>query len=340
MSASQLPELERFAELCARLGPHARREQLAIVEHERLALPIEAVVLGTEDRSAPTFVVIGGVHGLERIGTEIVLAFLATVTALLEWDGLVRRALQSMRLVMVPLVNPVGMALGLRSNGRGVDLMRNAPVHPRTHATMLVGGHRLSPRLPWFCGWPELGMEVESAALCDLVRREVLGAQVALLVDVHSGFGVVDRLWFPWARTRRPIPHLPEMYRLKQLLDRTLPNHVYRIEPQSRSYTAKGDLWDHLYDEQLERHPERTFLPLTLELGSWAWVKKNPRQALRAIGSFHPVLPHRLRRTLRRHMPLFDVLLRATAAPEAWTSTSARDELARAAFECWYAGDR
>jgi hypothetical protein len=338
---TSLPELEKLDAILATV-PGARVELLATVEHGGIALPIRGIVLGAEARTAPTFAVVGGVHGIERIGTEVVLAYLTTLAALLEWDGMLATALRSVRIVIVPLVNPVGMWLGRRANGRGVDLMRNAPAHPRTHATMLVGGQSVSPLLPWFCGWPDEAMEIESAALCEFVRREVLCADTAILLDVHSGFGLVDRIWFPWARTRRPLPHLPEVFALKRLLDRTLPNHVYRIEPQAQAYTARGDLWDHLYDEQLREHAERTFLPLTLELGSWAWVRKNPRQALRASGSFNPVRPHRLRRTLRRHMPLFDVLQRASAAPFAWTGFDAatRAALHRAAFDLWYGSDR
>jgi hypothetical protein len=80
------------------------------------------------------------------------------------------------------------------------------------------------------------------------------------------------------------------------------------------------------------------FLPLTLELGSWAWVRKNPRQLTAARGWFDPIVPHRVRRTLRRHLPLFDLLQRASAAPHAWSEPdpAARAALERDAFARWY----
>ena len=339
MTASAgLPELDRLRELALALGPDARIEQLAEVAHDGVRFPILAVMLGATDPAAPTFALVGGVHGLERIGTQVILAYLTTLAALLQWDGMLRAGLAGSRIAILPMVNPIGVALQRRSNGNGVDLMRNAP-SSGGFATPLVGGQRLSPRLPWFRGWPERSMEVETLALCEFVRRYVACASASVLVDVHSGFGLVDRLWFPWARTRRPIPQLPEVLALAELVDRTLPNHVYRIEPQAQSYTALGDVWDHLYDEQRQLRAAQPFIPLTLELGSWLWIKKNPRQLIRSLGWFDPVRPHRLQRTLRRHLALFDVLQRASAAPAAWSGQDAatRDVMTHAAFARWYA---
>ena len=235
------------------------------------------------------------------------------------------------------LVNPGGMALGQRANPAGVDLMRNAPIHPTTVSTPLVGGQRWSPRLPWYNGRPGAPMEVEAQALIDCVERLTGSARLAIAIDLHSGFGVIDRLWLPYARTRAPVPHIAELYALRELLDRTLPNHVYKVEPTARTYTIAGDLWDYLYDRAVERG--RRLLPLTLEMGSWAWVRKNPVQALTALGRFNPIKPHRLRRTLRRHLPLLDFLFRAALSCDAWSELSAdeRARLERAAFAEWYA---
>ena len=53
-------------------------------------------------------------------------------------------------------------------------------------------------------------------------------------------------------------------------------------------------------------------------MGSWTWVRKNPLQGLSALGRFNPMKPHRLRRTLRRHLPLLDFLFHAAASHAAW----------------------
>mgnify|MGYP001794057533 CR=1 FL=1 len=334
----RLRELEEIFALIDRLGDDAEVRTLTHVELAGSRLPVHGIVLGAADRSAPTLLVVGGVHGLERIGTRVVLAFLHTLTERLRWDAVLRETLSRSRICLVPLVNPGGMLQRTRSNPRGVDLMRNAPTSAAAQSTFLVGGHRLSPALPWFMGEGD-GMEPEAEALCRFVEEEVFGADVAISLDCHSGFGFDDQLWFPYARTRAPFPHLPEVFALKRLLDATLPHHVYRVEPQAQNYTVHGDLWDHLHDLYAARRPEGTFLPLTLEMGSWTWVKKNPRQLFDVLGSFNPIKPHRLRRTLRRHIPLFEFLVRAAASASAWATADPqlRETRSAAAYELWYA---
>lgn len=315
--ASRLPELAELARLGDSLGASARTVVLERVMHEGAAIPILGVVLGPEDPGAPTLCLVGGVHGLERIGTEVVLAYLHTVVQRLEWDRFLRDALETTRIVLLPLVNPVGMLTGRRSNGRGVDLMRNGPASPGARGSFLVGGQRLSSLLPWYSGDPQ-SMEPEARALCRFITREVLPSRAAIAVDCHSGFGLVDRLWFPYARSRRPFPGLGEVVAMHRLLERTFPHHVYRMEPQAQAYTIVGDLWDHLYDRRAESPSPGFFLPLTLEMGSWNWVRKNPRQLANPLGSFNPMVPHRRDRTLRRHLPFFDFLLSAVASHERW----------------------
>jgi hypothetical protein len=298
-------------EQLAAAQPNAVRE-LARVE----AMPIYAFRFGTTERSAPTFLVTGGVHGLERIGTEVAIAFLSSLVARLGWDAVLHDTLARCRVIVVPLINPVGMARGQRANGNGVDLMRNAPTHD-LGGTPLVGGHRLSPRLPWYMGPPGAPMETEAAALVRLVEDELFAAPLAIALDLHSGFGFVDRLWYPYARTREPLPDLPAVAALGRLLDDALPNHVYRVEQTAQTYTIRGDLWDHLYDRR-RAAGGGVLLPLTLEMGSWMWVRKNPLQGLSSLGRFNPTKPHRHRRTLRRHMPLLELLLHAAASHRAW----------------------
>ena len=60
------------------------------------------------------------------------------------------------------------------------------------------------------------------------------------------------------------------------------------------------------------------FLPLTLEMGSWTWVKKNPRQAFSLLGIFNPLIEHRQQRVLRRHLPLLEFLVRAACSHDRW----------------------
>jgi hypothetical protein len=154
-----LPELDDIDRLAGQLSRYGRVEMLAHVGALDCVHPITAFVLGDDASDAPTFAIVGGVHGLERIGTHVALAAMTTLAETLRWDELLRASLRTTRLVLVPLVNPGGMSMGRRSNPRGVDLMRNAPAHPRGQGTFLVGGHGLSPLLPWYRGREDGCME-------------------------------------------------------------------------------------------------------------------------------------------------------------------------------------
>lgn len=335
----RLPELATLERLLKQFQGKGRINVEATVSHEGLEFPIYSLVLGTEDKSAPVLGVFGGVHGLERIGSEVVISWLQTLSEVINWDENFRARLEKSRLVFMPIVNPVGIFLTRRSNGNGVDLMRNAPVTADEKPAFLLGGQTYSSLLPWYRGQTNGydAMEVESRALCDLVLREIMPSKTSVTVDVHSGFGSIDRLWFPYAKTRKPPPHLLEITAMKRVFDRSYPNHFYRIEPQAKQYTTHGDLWDWLYDQKISR-ADGTYIPWTLELGSWAWLKKNPRQLFSSLGAFNPILPHRLQRILRRHLTLFDFLHRAVMSPEPWTKfdEETKRQLQRRAMDLWY----
>jgi hypothetical protein len=123
------------------------------------------------------------------------------------------------------------------------------------------------------------------------------------------------------------------MYLLKTLFEQAHPHHGYTFEPQSHQYLLHGDLWDHAYD--LTPHGN-LFLPMTLELGSWLWIKKNPRQLFSREGIFNPIKAHRTARVLRRHVSLFDFLGRVAFAPDRWLPRGAqRDDLLLQARAHW-----
>lgn len=299
-------------------------------------LPVHAIVLGNPSPHVPGIAFIGGVHGLERIGTQVVLAWLQGLVQRLQWDATLHAQLEQVRVLLMPLVNPGGMLRGTRANAAGVDLMRNGPVDALDRVPPLVGGHRLGACLPWYRGRAGMPMEPESRALCDAVERELLGRPLAIALDCHSGFGLRDRLWFPFAHSTRPMAHLPQLHALMAIFAGSLPHHPYLIEPQSRQYLAHGDLWDHLYLRSMGADGG-PFLPLTLEMGSWLWVKKNPRQLFSRTGMFNPLLAHRQRRVLRRHLPLLDFLLRAAIAADRWLPRGEEQERHRRhALRRWY----
>lgn len=314
----------RIEELAQSCPSFARVRTLETVVSKGREFPIYAIEVGSEDKSLPVFGLFGGVHGLEKVGTHVALAYLENVFARAEWDKDLRNLFDKCRLVSIPLVNPAGMFMDRRSNPNGVDLMRNSPSRSEAKTPFLLGGHKIGPQLPWYMGEQDVRtedeMELESRVLVQYVKEQCFSASSILTLDVHSGFGMKDRLWYPYARTDEEFPSLQQVRNVERLLNDTYPNNIYSVEPQSESYTTHGDLWDYLYDEYMQEHGEKgaSFLPWTLEIGSWLWIRKNPIQLFSALGPFNPVKVHRHRRTMRRHLPLLDFFLRSVKHHDVW----------------------
>jgi len=337
LNTPDIPELAHLHELIKHGHPHLRAEVVTTIMVNDQALPVWCLEMGSTDIHTPAIGFFGGVHGMERIGTQVLIAWLQTLLQRLDWDDHFASLLDKIRLVFMPMVNPGGLLLSTRANPKGIDLMRSAPVDAAGRVPFLIGGHRLSERLPWYRGQVADELPAEAQALFRVVRERLHSHPFSIAMDCHSGFGFRDRIWFPYARSSEPAPNLPDAFAMRALFNRTYPNHsFYLMEPQSVSYTTHGDLWDFLYDEYLATH-NGTFLPFTLEMGSWLWVKKNPRQLFSWFGHFNPILPHRLERVLRRHITLFDFLIEATCAHEKWVPQGRQRQLYRhEALVRWY----
>ena len=335
-TSRQLPELKHIETITKwSNSAHLSSKVLCYVPCEDDLLPIYALSLGNLVQDVPCITFVAGIHGLERIGTQVVVTFMEGLLERLEWDQVTLDLMQRVRIHILPLVNPVGMYNNTRSNGQGIDLMRNAPIDSQEKTIWLGGGHRISPLLPWYRGKSGMPMQPEAQALCDFITREVFPAPFSIVLDCHSGFGYRNQIWFPYARSRlEPIRHIKEVYYLRKLFMQTYPNQEYLFEPQSKHYLVHGDLWDFLYLQSLERG--NTFLPLTLEMGSWRWVRKNPIQIRQLLGLYPPMKPHRLRRVLRSHLILLDFLLHATLSYENWLNKSQSPEMEKLALALWY----
>lgn len=335
--AANNPELQALERLIERAGSRLVSEIVTRVECDGESLPIWCLTLGNRNANIPAVGFFGGVHGVERIGSQVLIAYLNNLIERLQWDSTLHDLLKRVRLVFMPIVNPGGFLRGTRANPAGVDLMRHAPVDADARVPWPLGGQRLSPLLPWYRGNAEHDLQPEAAALFKVVRERLFSHRFSLAIDCHSGFGFRDRIWFPYARSQKPFPSLAETHALNSLFNKTYPNHsFYLLEPQCLSYTTHGDLWDYLYDEsQAQRHS--TFLPFTLEMGSWIWMKKNPSQVFDPLGLFNPILPHRMERVLRRHLTLFDFFQQAAVSHENWLPTGEqRLKMTEDACALWY----
>ncbi len=336
MPGQLIPELEQIKSLIqSDHGEFLSSRILCHVSFKNESFPIYALSLGNQAADVPCFTLVGGIHGLERIGTQVILAFLETLLERLHWDLTFTDILQRVRINILPLINPVGMLNYTRSNGHHIDLMRNAPVDSTEKTIWLAGGHRISPLLPWYRGKTGEPMQKEAQTLCDYISKEVMLAPFSLVLDCHSGFGYYNQIWFPYAKSRiEPIKHLGEVYLLRKLFIQTYPYQNYRFEPQSQHYLTHGDLWDFLYKNALTH--SNIFLPLTLEMGSWRWIRKNPLQLRQSLGLFHPIKPHRINRVLRGHLVLMEFLLHATLSYQKWLGDFHHETMTQQALALWY----
>ncbi|MEY3900703.1 MAG: hypothetical protein RL189_9 [Pseudomonadota bacterium] len=261
-----------------------------------------------------TFFLVAGVHGLETIGVTVLLHYLAHLIELTRWNKAFRNSLASARIVAIPALNPTGIIQGRRATAEGIDLMRNAPVSAEKPVPLL-GGHRLSPMLPYYSGTGDLALE--SSALIRAVRELLHSSKGMIALDLHSGFGARDRIWTPWSMSSALPPHWDHYKAIETALNESFPDHVYKFEKQSESYQTNGDLWDYLLLENQNANGP-IFLPLALEMGSWNWLKKAPWNAFNRLGWFHPMVPHRVQRTCRRHTTLLDFLVSVCANSESF----------------------
>src|SRR5689334_13704869 len=115
-SAGDFPELDVMRALIQRAQGFARVETLCEVVVAEERLPVLSIEFGSQAPDAPAVGFFGGVHGVERIGTQVVLAYLHSLIERLHWDDSLPPLLERVRLVFMPLVNPGGMLARTRSN--------------------------------------------------------------------------------------------------------------------------------------------------------------------------------------------------------------------------------
>ncbi|WP_372652111.1 DUF2817 domain-containing protein [Halobacteriovorax sp.] len=316
--SNKSPESIEIQELISKMPDIAKVEVLETIQYKDQSYPIHQFSIGDSKLNSPTLVLVGGVHGLEKIGTHVVLSYLNFLFEQLKWNQDLQSFFKNFNLIAIPMVNPVGVAHNKRSNGNGVDLMRNAPVDAINKSLFLIGGHRISPLLPWYRGKKGDPMQAEAKTLCDAIKRVISKSPKTLVIDFHSGFGLKDRLWYPYAKSSDQFPAIDQVNNIQKIFDRTIPQHIYQIEPQSDQYTTHGDLWDYLFDWKEDNFNQHDFIPWTLEMGSWTWLKKNPIQIFSKLGLFNPIKNHRYDRTMRRHLLLIDFFSNITKNWEVW----------------------
>ncbi len=125
--------------------------------------PIEVAVFG---EGVPGVLFVGAIHGDEAAGAPLLFELAARLAR--EPLGLTAR-----RAVVVPVLNPDGLARGARGNARGVDLNRNFP-SVSWHGTERHGSEPLS--------------EPEARALVGLVAEH----SIACILSFHQAADLID----------------------------------------------------------------------------------------------------------------------------------------------------
>lgn len=133
-------ELDTLSQLIDSHHFKLKYQILADIPFRHQHFPLYSVELGLTERPCPTVLFVGGVHGVERIGSQVILALLNSLLQRLTWDKHLQQLLTEIRLAFVPVVNPVGLLLGSRGNGNQVDLMRNAPIESREKCLLWLEG--------------------------------------------------------------------------------------------------------------------------------------------------------------------------------------------------------
>jgi murein peptide amidase A len=141
----------------------ATAAERSVIGHSVQGRPIVSIRLGSENADVKVLVV-GAVHGNERAGRRIARLSIPL------------GAPRGSEILVVPTLNPDGVAAGTRGNARGVDLNRNFPFGWRP----LEGGE--------YSGSRPLS-EPESRAAHRLILRE----RPDVTIWFHQPFGLIDR---------------------------------------------------------------------------------------------------------------------------------------------------
>lgn len=89
---------------------------------------IKAIIISDkpgEPESKPRIRLTGGIHGSEIISSEIMIYFIKYLTENYDSDDDIKSLVNSRYIVVIPVLNPDGLAVAGRRNDNGVDLNRN-----------------------------------------------------------------------------------------------------------------------------------------------------------------------------------------------------------------------
>lgn len=208
--------------------------QTRILSRTALGLPIIAHDFGTEHKSAPRVLILGGVHGDEIEGVVCSRGLL---------ESFLQNFPYKLQLTLIPEVNPEGVLLKTRGNSNGVDLNRNLPTKdwspevktPRYHPgpkplsekenQMLLEELKVKPCLiVSLHSWqPVLNINGDCQP-----EAEVLAKHTGYKIDADIGYPTPGSLG-TYTGLERAIPTLTYEIERGQSIDQVLKMHVPAI---------------------------------------------------------------------------------------------------------------
>ena len=193
------------------------------------------------DKDKPIVLITGNVHAMEFAGCDFALKFANDTVKRAQTDDNTRRLLESVRFVIVPLVNPDGRELEIsgqsrKSNANGVDLNRNMPA---LNAGQLAKGVSLNKEIakkPGSGYYPgkNLGSESESQAMIKFLTTWIADKRTVLYVDLHQSgqFEYYNKNFLSQAGDNRAKSYAQKNNRLL--------NSGYPLRSESATYGIDG----------------------------------------------------------------------------------------------------
>ena len=126
-----LDEIEQITRLAEQAGAALQCRTLCVVDSGGVRYPVQVLSLCSWSPEHAAVGFFGGVHGLQHIGAqwvlaERVLAGLRSIVTRLQWEATLHHLLGQRHRVTMPVVNPGGMARGTRANPQSVDHLQPA----------------------------------------------------------------------------------------------------------------------------------------------------------------------------------------------------------------------
>ena len=242
-----------------------------------LGKPIRAVRISRTKDTDTHALFVGGIHGLEHIGVEMILWLIDTLTKQYEEDTRITELLSEIEVCLVPVVNPDGYEKHQRKNARGVDINRNFGVGFSNH-----GFWNRNKWFPFYPG-PYAYSEPETRAIKDLIERN----HFTVAVSFHS-FG--GRINFPYGHTKKRAKDYELFRAIATGMQKRQRFTKYRIQQLSWLYKPAGCLEDELYET-------KGTLAFLIEIAATRAQILNPRIFLGPFAWFNPSNNH-----IQRHL--------------------------------------